>query len=220
MLKNYFCGMFGELFIKGGIIGFMVSLPLGPIALLVIQRTVNKNRLSGLLSGFGAALSDTFYAIIAGFSLTYIIDFLKQHQVVFQVLGAVVMILLGLHIFYKNPVKEVRRYRRKGTNYVQDFFFSFLITFSNPLVIFIFLAVLTGSGVVLSVSEPYHSFFIILGIFTGACCWWIILTSVVSAFRHRFNLRLLWWFNKIAGAAIIIFVAIMIILVIIAESTI
>lgn len=212
--------MFGELFLKGMIIGFMVSLPLGPIALLVIQRTVNKNRWSGLLSGFGAALSDTTYAIVVGFSLTYVINFIKQNQLSFQIIGAVVLILLGLHIFYKNPVKEIRRYRRKGTNYFQDFFFAFLITLSNPLVIFVFLAVLAGSGVVLSVSKPYQSFFIISGIFAGACSWWFILTSVVSIFRHRFNLRLLWWFNKIAGIIIIVFVLAMTIYAVIVKPSI
>ena len=130
------------------------------------------------------------------------------------------LILLGLHIFYKNPVKEIRRYRRKGTNYFQDFFFAFLITLSNPLVIFVFLAVLAGSGVVLSVSKPYQSFFIISGIFAGACIWWFILTSIVSIFRHRFNLRLLWWFNKIAGIIIIVFVLAMTIYAVIVKPSI
>lgn len=198
--------MFGKLFITGIVIGLMVSMPLGPIGLLIIQRTVNKNRISGFLSGIGVALSDTFYAIIAGFSLTYIVAILKQHQLFFQIFGAFVLISLGLHIFYKNPVKEVRKFRRKGSNYFQDLVFSFLIAVSNPLVILIFLAVLTGSGVVLSISEPYHSFFIILGIFTGGCLWWFLLTTIVGFFRHRFNLRVLWWFNKVAGVTIIAFV--------------
>ena len=68
----YFCSMFLSLFIKGIIIGLAVSVPLGPIGILIIQRTVNKDRTSGFLSGMGASISDAIYAVVAGFSLTYI----------------------------------------------------------------------------------------------------------------------------------------------------
>ncbi len=207
----YFCNMFLDLFIKGLLIGFMVSLPLGPIGILIIQKTVNKNRTAGFVSGLGVAFSDTCYAIIAGFSLTFIIDIIKQHELLFQIGGAIILFILGLNIFFKNPVREIRKFKRKGTNYFQDFMFTFLITFSNPMVILLFLAVLTGSGVVLSVSEPYQAFFIILGIFTGALLWWTILTTIISFFRHKFNLRLLWWFNKIAGVIVMAFVIVAIV---------
>ena len=181
-------------------------MPLGPIALLIIQKTVNKNRLSGFISGIGVALSDTFYAVIAGFSLTYIVAIIKENQLFFQIFGALALIGLGLNIFFKNPIKEVRKFRRKGNTYFQDLVFSFLITISNPLVVLVFLAVLTGSGVVLSISEPYQSFSIIAGIFTGGCLWWLLLTTIIGFFRHKFNLRVLWWFNKIAGVTIVVFV--------------
>lgn len=198
--------MFLNLFLKGLIIGLAVSVPLGPIGVLIIQRTVNKDRASGFFSGMGAATSDAIYSIIAGFSLTWIIDFVRQYELTFQTLGAIIILLLGVHIFFKNPVKDIRKYRRKGSSYIQDYISTFIITFPNPLVIFIFLAVFASTGIVMNIDRPYQSFFIVLGIFTGATSWWLILTSVVSMFRHQFNLRILWWFNKIAGALIWVFV--------------
>lgn len=200
--------MFEQLFYKGLIIGIMVSVPLGPIGLLIIQKAVNKNRLAGIMSGFGVALADAVYAVIAGFSLTYILDFIRKHELIFEIVAAVALILLGLSIFFKNPVKELRKIQRKGNSYFQDFIWTFLITMSNPGSVFIFLAVLTGSGVVLSIKEPVEALSIILGVFTGGSLWWIILSSGVSIFRHKFNLRVLWWFNKIAGVIIILIVVI------------
>ncbi len=205
---NYFCNMFFELFIKGLMIGLGVSIPLGPIGVLIIQRTVNKNRIAGFVSGMGAATSDAIYAVIAGFSLTWLINFIKQYQLTFQTLGAIIILLLGVHIFLKNPVKDIRKFRKKGSSYLQDFGSTFLITFPNPLVIFVFLAVFASTGIVLNMERPYLAFFVVFGVFAGACSWWIILTSLVSMFRHRFNLRLLWWFNKVAGVLIWIFVII------------
>ena len=191
-------------FIKGILIGLAVSIPLGPIGILVIQRTVNRNRTSGFFSGLGVSLSDTIYAIIAGYSLTYIIDFIRLHQVSFQIIGALIVLFLGIHIYLKNPVRDLREYRRKGSSYFQDLASTFLITFPNPMVIFIFLAVFAGAGIAFQIDQPYQAVLVILGVFTGTNAWWLGLTGTVSIFRHKFNLRVLWWFNKIAGAAIIL----------------
>ncbi|MBL7972222.1 MAG: LysE family transporter [Prolixibacteraceae bacterium] len=202
----YFCGMFFTLIAKGILIGLLVSIPLGPIGVLVIQRTVNKSRTAGLLSGMGAALSDTLYAIIAGFSLTFILDFIRENEILFQTIGALVVLALGIHIFFKNPVRDLRRNRLRGNTHFQDIISSFLVTFSNPLTVFVFLAVFTSSGVAISLEQPYHSVIVILGIFTGAFIWWFSLSGIVSLFRHKINLRILWWINKTAGAIIVIFV--------------
>lgn len=208
---GYFCAMFLILTSKGILIGLLVSIPLGPIGVLVIQRTVNKSRMAGLLSGMGAALSDTLYAIIAGFSLTFVIDFIREHEIMFQTIGAVVVLTLGIHIFFKNPVTDLRRNRLRGNTHFQDIVSSFLVTFSNPLTVFVFLAVFTSSGVAISLEKPYHSFFVILGIFSGTFIWWFSLSGIVSLFRHKINLRILWWINKAAGAIIVLFVLVTII---------
>lgn len=206
--------MFLMLAAKGILIGLLVSIPLGPIGVLVIQRTVNKSRTAGLLSGMGAALSDTIYAIVAGFSLTFVVDFIQENEILFQALGALVVLALGIHIFLKNPVTDFRRNKLRGNTHFQDIISSFLVTFSNPLTVFVFLAVFTSSGIVVSIEQPLHAIFVIVGIFTGAFIWWFSLSGIVSMFRHKINLRILWWINKTAGAAIVLFVLVTVILVV------
>lgn len=211
---GYFCAMFLTLIAKGILIGLLVSVPLGPMGILVIQRTVNKSRVAGLLSGMGAALSDTLYAVIAGFSLTFMIDFIRAHEILFQSIGASVVLALGIHIFFKNPVTDLRRNRLRGNTHFQDIISSFLVTFSNPLTVFVFLAVFTSSGVAVNLEQPFHSVLVIFGIFTGAIIWWFSLSSIVSLFRHKINLRILWWINKTAGALIVVFVLVTVIVVV------
>ncbi len=198
--------MFLILFAKGILIGLLVSIPLGPIGVLVIQRTVNKSRIAGLLSGMGAALSDTLYAIVAGFSLTFVIDFIRKNEIIFQIVGAVIVLFLGIHIFLKNPVTDLRKNKLRGNTHFQDILSSFLVTVSNPLTVFVFLAVFTSSGVAINLEQPYHSFIVIFGIFAGTFIWWFSLSGIVSLFRHKINLRILWWINKTAGVIIILFV--------------
>ena len=49
------------LLVKGLVIGFSIAAPVGPIGVLCIRRTLAEGRLSGLLSGLGAATADAVY---------------------------------------------------------------------------------------------------------------------------------------------------------------
>jgi len=194
--------------IDGMIIGFSASVPLGPIGVLCIQRTLNKGRLSGFISGMGAAFSDTIYAVIAGFSLSFIVTFIEQQLLYIQIFGAILLILLGINIFYSNPAVQLRKQRKGQGNLFQDFFSTFLITISNPLAIFLFLAFFASFGAVRPGDHPSNQFTLIGGVLIGASFWWFILSSIISLFRSKINLRRLWWLNKITGAAIVILVII------------
>lgn len=194
--------------IDGMIIGFSASVPLGPIGVLCIQRTLNKGRLSGFISGLGAAFSDAIYAVIAGFSLSFIVTFIEQQLLYIQIFGAILLIVLGINIFYSNPAVQLRKQRKGKSNLFQDFFSTFLITISNPLAIFLFLAFFASFGAVKPGDDVSNQFALIGGVLIGASFWWFILSSIISLFRSKINLRRLWWLNKITGAAIVILVII------------
>ena len=196
--------------IDGMLVGFSASVPLGPIGVLCIQRTLQRGRLSGFVSGLGAASSDIIYAIIAGFSLSFIVTFIEEQFVWIQVFGSIILILLGWHIFRSNPAKQLRKQRsgKSKNSYLQDYVSTFLLTFSNPLAIFLFIAFFAGFGVVMTNSGIYGQLVLITGVFLGAAAWWFLLTSVVGFFRSAGNLRRLFWINRIAGATIIILVVI------------
>ena len=191
---------------EGMIVGFSASVPLGPIGVLCIQRTLQRGRLAGLFSGLGAAVSDTIYAVIAGFSLSFIVAFIEEQIFWIQIFGAVILFLLGAHIYRSNPAVQLRRQRRSKSSYLQDFVSTFLLTISNPLALFLFIAFFAGFGVVAPNSGLAGQLVLILGVFLGATTWWLLLTSVVGLFRQAVNLRRLYWINKIAGATIIVLV--------------
>jgi len=189
---------------KGFMIGICVSVPLGPLGMLCIKRTVNKNWKSGFISGLGIASSDALYAIIAGFSLTIIIDFIRSYEIYFKVFGASLVVLLGLYIFYSNPAKDIQKFQRKGTSYIQDYLTAFLLTFTNPLSVFVFIAIFTSYSLVLEMSQLFEALLIIGGIFTGGATWWFILTGMTNLFKHKLTINILWWGNKIIGLSVIV----------------
>lgn len=65
---------------KGIIIGVIASAPMGPVGILCIQRTLNKGRWYGFVTGIGAALSDIVYALFTGLGMSFVMDFVNNAQ--------------------------------------------------------------------------------------------------------------------------------------------
>lgn len=198
--------MFIDLFLRGLFTGFLVSLPLGPLGVMVIQRTANFNFKSGFFSGLGVAMTDVIWALIAGFSVSFIISFLETYQIYIQIIGAVLLFLLGLNIFYSHPVTAWKKMRKKGTNSFEMFITGMGIAFSNPLTVLAYIALFASIHIVFSIHDYVEPVSFLSGFYFGSACWWLILTTAISLIRHKFNLRILWWFNKISGSMIMLFV--------------
>lgn len=189
---------------KGIVTGMAVSIPLGPLGILCIQRTVNRNWKSGIFSGIGIATADSLYAVIAGFSLSIIIDFIRQYELYFKLVGLFVLVLLGIYIFRSNPTHQIQAYKRRGSSHLQDFFTTFLVTLSNPLSVFVFIAIFTSNSIVLQFSKPLEALLTIGGIFTGCVIWWLFLTGLANRFRHKFTINSLYWLYRVIGLGIIV----------------
>ncbi len=189
--------------LDGFLIGIAVSVPLGPLGMFCVRRTVNKNWQAGLFSGLGISAADSIYATMAGFSLTIIIDFIRNFEIYFKIFGLLILVGLGLYIFRSNPAKDVQKFKRRGSSYLQDFLSTFIITLSNPLSIFVFIAIFSSYSIVLQLSQLGEALLIIAGIFFGGTLWWLVLTGLANLFRHKFTIDLLEWANKIIGIGII-----------------
>lgn len=191
-----------ELFWKGFLVGLMVSIPLGPIGVLCVQRTLNKGRKSGFFSGLGASAADTIFAVIAGFGVNYIIHFVKEQQIYFQIFGGILVIFLGIHIFYTNPVRQLRMQRMNKNKLSQDFFSVFVLTITNPMAILLFVAMFAGINIATDSKGIFDMTGLITGVFAGSASWWFLLSGFVNFWRHRFRLKSIWWMNKVAGVLI------------------
>ena len=191
--------------IQGLAIGIAVSVPLGPIGVLVIQRTINKGFISGLVTGTGASAADIVYAIIAGFSITLIKDFLINNQMPIRIIGGLFLVFVGVKITFANPAKQIRKFRNKGNRYFSDFLTSFLVTISNPITILAFGAIFASFQIITNDTGKFDIAVLIMLIFIGALIWWIILIAIISIFRKKIRLRNLLWINRITGFLIVLF---------------
>lgn len=190
--------------VKGILIGILVSAPMGPIGVLVIQRTLNKGRWHGFFSGLGAMVSDIAYAVVTGLGLHFVTDFIEKNQVGLQLLGSAVLLIFGYFIYKSNPIKSVRGSKSSGSTFWQDFVTAFFITFSNPLIIFLFIGLFARMNFFHTDIMPTEILIGIFGVALGALTWWMIITTIFGKLRNKFNLRTLFLINRIVGGAIMV----------------
>jgi threonine/homoserine/homoserine lactone efflux protein len=191
------------LFLRGLIIGFSIAAPVGPIGFLCIRRTLTEGRISGLISGLGAATADALYGSIAAFGLTFISNILISQQEWIRLIGGVFLCFLGLKIFLSSPAKEAVHV--KGHGLVGAYVFTFFLTLTNPMTILSFAAIFAGLGVGSERANYLFAGTLVLGVFIGSALWWLILSNGVSLIGKKIESRRLRWVNRISGIIITVF---------------
>jgi len=193
-----------EFLIKGLVIGFAIAVPVGPIGVLCIQRTLLKGRFSGLATGMGAATADAIYGTIAAFGLTFISSFLIDQKLWLQIIGALFLVYLGITIFRQTPANKAKT-QQQNKNFWLDYLTTVGLTLTNPMTILSFVAVFTGLGLVNTAGDYLTASLLVIGVFLGSAAWWLILSSAVTLLGKKLNQKLLTYANKISGVIILLF---------------
>ena len=189
-----------QLFLKGLLVGIIASAPMGPVGILCIQRTMQKGRIYGLATGAGATLSDIIYALMTGWGMAFVMDFIDNERNIFwmKLIGSVMLFIFGIYMFRTDPRKCIRPVSNNKGTLFHNFFTSFLVTLSNPLIIFLFLALFNMFTFVI----PGNLFGQCVGyvsIVAGAMLWWVGLTYVINRMRRNFGLRGILRLNRSIG---------------------
>ena len=191
---------------KGMLIGMVASAPMGPVGILCVQRTLNKGRRYGFVTGIGAAVSDIIYAGITGFGMAFVMDFVNNDQNKFylQIIGSVLLLAFGVYTYRSDPTRNMRQSGVQRGSFWYNTWTAFLVTFSNPLIIFLFMALFAQFAFVI----PDHPFEMVIGfasIVGGALLWWYGLSWLVDKVRTIFDAQGIRIINRIIGAVVIIF---------------
>lgn len=195
----------GNVLLYGAIIGILVSAPMGPVGMLIIQRTLNKGRWAAFFTGIGAALSDLFYCLITGFGLSIIDEFLEENQCFIQIFGSLVIMAFAIYLFQRNPARALQKpEEHKRLTVVTDTVTGFLFTFANPLIIFFIIGLFGRFNFLVPEYQTYHFVMGFLAIFLGAVSWWWFVTWLVNKMRSHFNVRAMWIINKVIGGILML----------------
>ncbi len=181
-------------------VGALISAPMGPIGMLVIQRTLSKGRWPAFFTGIGAAFSDLAYCLLTGFCLSFITGFIDSHQFAIQLVGSIVLAVFGIYLFRKNPTRSLQTAGAlNAPNYWSDIATGFLLTFSNPLILFFIIGLFAQFTLIQPEYAIYHYIIAYASIFVGALLWWYGITALVAHLGRRINMRSLKLINRVIG---------------------
>jgi threonine/homoserine/homoserine lactone efflux protein len=185
---------------------------------LCIQRTLNKGRWYGFVTGLGASLSDIAYALLTGFGMSFIFDYIDKNIFYLQLLGSIMLLLFGIYTFRSNPVRSLRPASGNKGTYLHNFITAFAVTLSNPLIIFLFIGLFARFAFMQPGVLLFETITGYVGIMLGALVWWFSITYFVNKLRKRFNLRGIWILNRIIGSVVVVVAAVGLIFTLLGES--
>ena len=203
----------------GGLcVGLASSVTVGPVAVLCIQRTLSKGYFSGLFSGLGVALADTLMAILAFSVYALLKSYIEAYSTIIQLIGGCFVVIVGILIFLKNPVPQIRKNRAGHNALWQDFGSMFGFTLANFVVVIPYILAfftmfnidldLSTEGMTMAADGGFYgkrivnNVLVLGGFLLGAIVWWLALTSTINLFRKRFRPRHMLTINRIAGVVI------------------
>jgi threonine/homoserine/homoserine lactone efflux protein len=190
-----------SLLLRGFALGFAVAASPGPIFFVCIRRTLNRGRLIGLVSGFGVATADGFYAAVAAFGIGAVASALAGGQRWLALIGGAALVALGLRTLFDIP-KEPRDVPPPTAAGLAWAYLSTLgLTITNPATIVSFAALVATLRIGISGGLAAPTL-VVAGVALGSATWWCIVAAVASALRSRVTPRVVRGIGVFSGLAI------------------
>lgn len=195
-----------DIVFKGLLIGIIASAPMGPVGVLCVQRTLNKGRWYGFVTGCGAALSDMFYAGVTGLGMGIVVDFVNNdtNRFYLQIAGSIMLLLFGLYTYRIDPTRKLRKPGQIKGTLTHNAITAFFVTLSNPLIIFLFMALYAQFAFGLQLDKPIEMVAGFVSIVGGALLWWWGLTWLIDQIRTKFSTDGIKLINKIIGMVVML----------------
>jgi len=195
-----------DIVFKGLLIGIIASAPMGPVGVLCVQRTLNKGRWYGFITGCGAALSDIIYAGITGLGMGMVVELVSNdtNRFYLQIAGSLMLLAFGIFTYRTDPTRKMRQPGQKKGTLTHNGITAFFVTLSNPLIIFLFMALYAQFSFGLQPDKPIEMVAGFTSIVGGALLWWWGLTWLVDKIRLKFDNNGIRIINRIIGALVIL----------------
>jgi len=196
-----------QLVLAGIGIGVLMAAPIGPVNVLVIQRTVARGFWGGLAAGLGAVVGDGLLAAIAAFSVTAISDAMYSNAGWIKLVGGFLLVAFGVALLFKRPALTIpvgqKSHLLEHTGIIPQTFF---LTVTNPGAILGMAAMIGGLGSLIGGLNTYlEALLLVLAVMGGSLVWWLGLSELIATIRHKLTEGRLKLINRIAGTVLIAF---------------
>lgn len=191
-----------SLFPRGVLIGLSVAIPVGPMALLCMRRTLAFGFGAGFTSGVGIATADAIYGAVAAFGLTSISTFLVDIQDWVRFGGGLFLLYFGIGTFRTRAMATDSNAMLRSAQHASAFVSTLGLTLTNPTTILSFAAIFSGFGIAAESMGASSASALVAGVFSGSVAWWLILVTGTGRLRGWLTPTRLTLINRACGVAI------------------
>ncbi|MDY5042834.1 MAG: LysE family transporter [Candidatus Cryptobacteroides sp.] len=189
--------------LKAFAIGICASAPLGPAAILVLQKSLSYGHRAGFYTGLGATTIDTTYATLSIFALAWTQDFINTYEYTIYLIGGPIVALLGASMAFKDPFRKLKNGNPSRGASIKDYAEAVLTALSNPGAAFVMFALFAFFNVNAGRSG-FSVLPIILGVAAGSMAYWFTFSYIFSKIRNVIKMSALVWLSRIAGIIVMI----------------
>jgi threonine/homoserine/homoserine lactone efflux protein len=183
--------------IHGGLIGLTIAMPIGPVCLLCIGRTLSRGCATGLLTGLGAVTVHAAYGAAAVFTNAAAMLFLRLHMQTLQMAGGLALSVCGLVMLVRS--RGTRPVRPTAASFTWtgrrgDYLSGIALAMTNPLTLSGFLAGVAAFSV--EGAPPAET---VGGIALGSASWYSLVCVSALMLRRHLSATLICWLNGLSA---------------------
>jgi threonine/homoserine/homoserine lactone efflux protein len=189
--------------LKGIVVGIIIAVPVGPVGVMCVRRTIFEGRLAGFVSGLGAATADAIFGFIAAFGLTFVSDWLIGYQHWLRIAGGCYLLYIGGAALLAKPEAHPDA-EPDAESLLRNFISTFALTLTNPITILAFLGVFSALGLGGETATLGRAAILVLGVWLGSLLWWLALSFGLGFLFRSFEPRHLVWINRGSGIILLV----------------
>lgn len=189
--------------LKGIAVGIVLAVPVGPVGVMCVRRTIFEGKRAGFVSGLGAATADALFGSIAAFGLTFVSDWLIGYHQWLRIAGGCYLLYVGGSALLAEPeAKQSSEPDAEGL--LRDFLSTFALTLTNPITILAFLGIFSALGLSGADATFTRAAMMVLGVWLGSLLWWLVLTFGLGSRFRSFEARHLRRINRASGTILLL----------------
>jgi threonine/homoserine/homoserine lactone efflux protein len=204
-----------KVFKNGLLTGLILQLAIGPVFFFIINLTLQKTALDGLVATLGATLADYIFITLAIFGIGKLLEKPvstrggsstrggEKVKKIFGIISSFVLIIFGIFVI-KNILTESVSINPNinSISLLSSFIYTFFLTLSSPLSIFLWTSLFTVKAIEYNYSKKE---LLVFGFSTGLATFIFIGTFVIifSFIKGSIPLNLIQILNLIVGLLLI-----------------
>jgi threonine/homoserine/homoserine lactone efflux protein len=186
-------------FLVGVGVGLAVAVPIGPMGILCIQRTVAFGLAAGLAIGLAAATVHVAYSAVAVFGLSAtVMKVIGAGAGILSLVSAAILFWFAIRVLRREVLVSPVAGGETG-EFLRFYRDALAFGFSNPLTVILFFAAFPALA---TTGDLLEAPVLVSGVFAGSIGWFVVLSSAVALLRNRLSVRALNLTNKASGLAL------------------